>query len=275
MVTYNNFKDNQSNQLQIGELNYASKKGKSVLSFAENVPARDIKSALSLVVCLLLENSSVTNDKSCIHDLLIAEIKKLSEEELTHSNLFGRVNASFAKFVVDFLAMLLLFDSFLYHTAQDAPTPWAGRHLSMDEQCLFQQNQIVLIKFCLQQNEDVAWKLFGKREIRTVGWNVSNLDSLWGKSVWYVCQSKAGVCSSYKDYPATYKGEKRKEMMWIHHFVILQLFHPKYRNEKDVCFQHEDSTMFLCKITLGKTQQYINLYHDSPRYEWLWLGRNC
>ncbi len=184
--TYNNFKDDQGNQLQIGELNYASKKGKRVLSFADNVPARDIKLVLSLVVRLLLEHSSVTNDKSCIHDLLMVEIKKLSKEELTHSNLFGRVNASFAKFVVDFFAMSLLFDSFLYHNAQAAPAPWAGSHLSMDEQRLFQQNQIVLIKFCLQQNEDVAWKLFGKREFGTVGWNVSNLDSLWGKSVRYV-----------------------------------------------------------------------------------------
>ncbi len=274
MDTYNNFKDNQGNQLQIGELNYASKKVKRVLSFADNVPARDIKLALSLVILLLLEHSSVTNDKSCIHDLLIVEIKKSSKEELTHSNSFGRVDASFAKFVLDFLAMSLLFDSFCYYNAQAAPAPWAGRHLSMDEQHLFQQNQIVIIKFCLQQNEDVAWKLFGKRELGTVGWNVSNLDSLWGKSVRYVCQLKAGVCSSYRDYSATYKGEKRKEMMWIHHFVILQLFHPKFCNEKDVCFQHEDSTMFLCKITLEETQQYINLYNDSPRYEWLWLGRN-
>ncbi len=50
---------------------------------------------------------------------------------------------------------------------------------------------------------------------------------------------------------------------------------PKFCNEKDVHFQHEDSTIFLCKITLDKTQQYINQYHDSPRFEWLWLGRNC
>ncbi len=133
MDTYNNFKDNQGNQPQIGELNYASKKGKCVLSFADNVPARDIKSALSLVVRLLLEHSSVTNDKSCIHDLLMVEIKKSSKEELTHSNSFGWVNASFAKFVVDFLEKLLLFDSFLYHNAQAVPAPWAGRHLSMDD----------------------------------------------------------------------------------------------------------------------------------------------
>ena len=156
MDTYNDFQDEQGNQLQIGELTYGSKRVKSVLSFTDNVPARDIKLALSLVVRLLLEHSSVTNNKSCINDLLMAQIKKSSKEELTHSNLFGRVNASFAKFVIDFLAMLLLFDSFLYHNAQAAPAPWAGRHLTMDEQRLFQQHQIVLIKFCLQQNEDVA-----------------------------------------------------------------------------------------------------------------------
>ncbi len=120
MDTYNDFKNNQGNQLQIGELNYASKKGKSGLSFTDNVPARDIKLALSLVVRLLLEHSSVTDGKSCINDLLTVQIKKSSKEELTHSNLFGRVNASFAKFVVDFLAMSLLFDSFLYHNAQAA-----------------------------------------------------------------------------------------------------------------------------------------------------------
>ncbi len=97
MDTYNDLKDDQGNQLQIGELNYAFKKGKCVLSFADNVPARDIKLALSLVVFLLLEHSSVTDDKSCIHDLLMVEIKKSPKEELTHSNLFGRVNVSFAK----------------------------------------------------------------------------------------------------------------------------------------------------------------------------------
>jgi hypothetical protein len=65
-------------------------------------------------------------------------------------------NASFAKFVVDFIAMLLLFDAFIYHNAQAAPAPWAGRHLSIEEQNLFKQNQIVLVKFCLRQNEDQA-----------------------------------------------------------------------------------------------------------------------
>ncbi len=65
------------------------------------------------------------------------------------------------KFVVDFIAMLLLFDAFIDHNAQAAPAPWAVRKLSIKEQYLFQQNQIVLVKFYLRQNEDQAWKLFG------------------------------------------------------------------------------------------------------------------
>ncbi len=128
-----------------------------------------MKSALSLVVRLLLEHSNVPEEKSSIVDLLMIDIKKSLKDKMIHANSTGKVNASFAKFVVDFIAMSLLFDVFIYHNAQAAPAPWAGRHLSIKEQNLFQQNQIVLVKFCLRQNEDQAWKLFGKKEFGTVG----------------------------------------------------------------------------------------------------------
>ncbi len=165
-------------------MKYVSKKGKQALSFVDNVPARDVKSTLSLVVRLLLGHSNAPEEKSCIVDLLMKDIKKSSKDKTIHTNSIGKVNASFAKFVVDFIAMSLLFDAFIYHNAQAAPAPWAGRHLvPIEEQNLFQQNQIVLVKFCLCQNEDQAWKLFGKREFGTVGWTVSNLDSLWGCGV--------------------------------------------------------------------------------------------
>jgi hypothetical protein len=62
--------------------------------------------------------------------------------------------------------------------------------------------------------------------------------------------------------------------MWIHHFVVLKLFCPKFCNETDNCFEHENSGLFVCQFTLDETQQYINLFHDSPKYEWLWLGEN-
>jgi hypothetical protein len=138
--TYNDFQDEQGNQLHIGELKYVTKYGKEALSFVKNDPARDVKSALSLVVRLLLEHSNVPEEKSCVEDLLMKDIKKSSKEERIHSNSIGKVNASFAKFVVDFIAMLLLFDAFIVHNAQAAPAPWAGRILSIEEQYLIQQN---------------------------------------------------------------------------------------------------------------------------------------
>ncbi len=141
--TYNNFQDDQGDKLCIGELQYVSKKGKHALSFVNNVPARDVKSALSLVVCLLLEHSNVPKEKSCIADLLMKDIKKSSKDKTIHANSIGKVNASLAKFVVDFIAMSLLFDVFIYHNEQAAPAPWAGRHLSIKDQNLFQQNRIV------------------------------------------------------------------------------------------------------------------------------------
>ncbi len=73
--TYNNFQDDQGNQLCIGESQYVSKKGKQALSFANNVPARDVKSALSLVVRLLLEHSNVPGKKRSNVDLLMIDIK--------------------------------------------------------------------------------------------------------------------------------------------------------------------------------------------------------
>jgi hypothetical protein len=123
----------KANKLCIGELKYVTKYGKEALSFVNNVPARDVKSALSLVVHLLLKHSNVPEEKSCVVDLLMKDIKKSSKEERIHSNLIGKVNASFAKFVVYFIAMSLLFDAFNDHNAQAAPAPWAGRQQSIQE----------------------------------------------------------------------------------------------------------------------------------------------
>ena len=84
--TYNNFQDDQDNKLCIGELQYVSKKGKQALSYVDNVPTRDVKSALSLVVRLLLEHSNVPEEKSSIVDLLMIDIKKSLKDETIRAN---------------------------------------------------------------------------------------------------------------------------------------------------------------------------------------------
>ena len=42
----------------------------------------------------------------------------------------------------------------------------------------------------------------------------------------------------------------------------------------NIRFEHENSGLFLCQFIFDETQEYMNLFHDSPRYEWLWLGKN-
>ncbi len=70
-----------------------------------------------------------------------------------HSNSFEKVNANFAPFVIDFLSMLLFFDAYTDHDANASPGPWVGRNFSMSEREMIQVDQLVLIKFCLKQNE--------------------------------------------------------------------------------------------------------------------------
>jgi hypothetical protein len=56
------------------------------------------------------------------------------------------------------------------------------------------------------------------------------MNTIWTSSVRYFKRlTDSGVISSHQNYVATYSGNKRKEAMWIHHFVILQLFHVKFK----------------------------------------------
>ena len=104
----------------------------------------------------------------------------------------------------------------------------------MSEWETIQENQLVLIKFCLKQNEVMACKFFGTNIKKNcqLRWQVGECDTLWTVSERYVSKFKSGISSLYKDYQDMYKGDKRKETMWIHHFAILQLFHPKLLKEE-------------------------------------------
>ncbi len=86
--------------------------------------------------------------------------------------------------------MLLLFDAYSNCNANASPAPWAGRNFSMSEQEMIQESQLVLIKFCLKQNEVMALKFFGRttnnKKSCQMGWQVEELDNVWTASVRYV-----------------------------------------------------------------------------------------
>ncbi len=235
-----------------------------------------MKCALVLVVRSFLEHSKVTESSSMVQDSAMLLIKETTYADVFHSNSFGTVNANFAHFVIDFLSMLLLFDAYTDHNANASPAPCVGGNFSMSEREMIQENQSVLIKFCLKQNEVIAWKFFGTNNKKNpqLGWQVGECDTLWTASVRYVSKIESGISSLYKDYQDTYKGDKRKESMWIHHFVFLQLFHPKLLKIESAEFLHDNHSSFDCQFTTNDKQLYKNIFEESPMYNWLWLGRN-
>jgi hypothetical protein len=234
-----------------------------------------VKCALALVVRLFLEHSKVTESSSMVQDSAMLLIKETTNADVFHSNLFRKVNAYFERFVIDFLSMLLLFDAYTDPNENASPAPWVGRNFSMSKQEMIQENQLVLIKFCLKQNEVMAWNYLGtnNKKICQLGWQIGECDTLWTTSVRYVSKFKSGISSSYKDYQDTYTRDKRKKSMWIHHFVILPLFHPKFLKSKPQNF-------FMTIIPLlfvsspPTNSKNIQIFEEFPNYNWLWLGQN-
>ncbi len=105
------------------------------------------------------------------------------------------------------------------------------------------------------------------KNLGQIGWAPGKLDSIWTSSVRFVKQFyDGGVSSSYSS------GEKRNECMWIHHFVILQLFHPKFRHCENVKFLHENHSNFVRRFNSDDKKKYESIFGERPSFNYLWLG---
>jgi hypothetical protein len=124
---WNDFVDEDGNKLNIGKQKYQTKHGTFFPLYVHHVPTRNVKCAFALVVRIFLEHSKVTESSSMVQYSAMLLIKKTTNVDVFHSNSFGKVNANFAHFVIDFLSMLLLFDAYTDHNANASPAPWAGR----------------------------------------------------------------------------------------------------------------------------------------------------
>ncbi len=74
--------------------------------------------------------------------------------------------------------MVLLYDTYTDHNANTSPGPWGGKYLSTNkefrfgnrsESDMFQENQKILIHFCMKQCPDISWKLFGNKTRNQIG----------------------------------------------------------------------------------------------------------
>ena len=132
-------------------------------------------------------------------------------------------------------------------------------------------NKHILIKFCLGQGLSRIAKKTGD-----AGRGSINLGKLWSTSTKFYRQLHAGIISSFESYTDSYTSLKKEQRLWIHHFVILQLFHPAFRKypgeEGDFVFKHDNNHLFLERMTPGQSSMYTKMYGDSPNYSWVWQG---
>jgi hypothetical protein len=179
-----------------------------------------------MLTYLFLEHHTV--EDWLLFDSAMLLVKQSSEGSNVHFNSIGKPNRMFALFVIDFLAMSMLFDSFIDHRSLVAPMPFKKTPLSEEHSGMLVHNKYILIKFCLGQGLSRIHKFFLNEKTGDAGKGVVDLDKLWLTSTKFYCQLHAGIISSFESYIDSYTSLKKEQRLWIHHFVILQLFHPLF-----------------------------------------------
>jgi hypothetical protein len=229
-----------------------------------------------LLTYLKLEHHTI--EDSLLFDSAMLLIKDSSEGAGVHYNSFGKPNRMFAWFVIDFLSMLILFDTFIDHRSLLAPMPFKNVSLSVGHMKMLVHNQKILIKFCLGQGSSSRVdKYFVNEKTGDVGTGCLDLDKLWSTSTKFYCQLKSGIVSSFEAYKDSYIGEKKKQKLWIHHFVILQLFHPLFRfypgdDTVEIEFSDDNHHLFVAKMNDDQRNSCIKTHGNIPDFSWLWLG---
>ena len=84
--------------------------------------------ALTFMMSSTLEHFTVPDKDSTLNDTLMVQIKASSEPSKKtpnslHSNSFGKVNKTFCRFVIEYIAMSLYFDYWGDHATMSAPAP--------------------------------------------------------------------------------------------------------------------------------------------------------
>jgi len=219
-------------------------------SFRERVKPRDVKTALVLLNYLFLEHHTVEN--LLLVDSAMVLIKESSEGAGVHFNSIGKPNRMFAWFVINYLSMCILFDSFINHCSLVAPIPYKNFPMSEENISMLVHNKQILIKFCLSQGNPTAEKYFVNKKTSLVGRGCVDLDKRWSTSTKFCRQFNAGIVSYFESYKDSYIGEKKDQKLWIHHFVILQLFHPLFRfypgDDSELTFTDSNHHLFVVRI---------------------------
>ena len=247
-------------------------------TFRERVKPRDVKTALVLLNHLFLEHHTIEVGDSLLFDSCMLLIKASSEGAGVHFNSIGKPNSMFAWFVIDYLSMCILFDTFMEHRSLVAPMPFANNPMSEELIAMLVHSKQILIKFCIDKGNSKAEHYFVNKKTGQVGRGCVDLDQIWSTSTMFYRKCNAGIVSSFESCKETYIAKKNEQKLWIHHFVILQLFHPLFRfypgDDEELKFSDSNHSLFLMKINEVNLKTYRSHFGDLPNYAWLWRGKN-
>jgi hypothetical protein len=245
--TWDDLVNDNGDPLRFGMVHYTN----ATSTFRERVKPRDVKTALVLVTHLFLEHHTIEVEHSSLFDSCMLLIKASSQGAGVHFNSIGKPNCMFAWFVIDFLSMCILFDTFMEHRSLVAPMPFTKNPMSEENNAMLVHNKQILIKFCIDQGNSKAEQYFVNKKTGQVGRGCLDLDQLWSTSTMFHRKFNAGIVSSFESYKESYIAKKNEQKLWIHHFVILQLFHPLFcfypGENEELPFSDSNTAFFLKK----------------------------
>jgi hypothetical protein len=108
------------------------------------------------------------------------------------------VNKKFARFVIDFISVQLVFHNWYPFSTQFAPSPFA-KNIPEEVKSALKSNQMILINICilLDHNANI---LFVKQGVK--GWPVRTLKQLFSMAVTFKNKFKKGIILSWENYQA-------------------------------------------------------------------------
>ncbi len=138
-------RDSNNQRLLIGLFQFQKKVAST---YTEANSSRDVLAALHLMVMLQLEDFLVCGKLSHICDSQMKFLKMSSNSELTNHNSFGWMNKKFARFVIDFISVQLVFNNWYPFSTQFAPSPFA-KNIPEEVESALKNNQMILINICI------------------------------------------------------------------------------------------------------------------------------
>jgi hypothetical protein len=117
-------------------------------------------------------------------------------------------------------------------------------------------------------HSNITCEYFINEKTGHIGQGCVNLDCLGASHIKFLHQFNVGIVSSFEFYQVTNTDAKKEQLLWIHHFAILLLFHPCFH----IYLNDKTKVKFLRQFTPDNLKSYVAISGNSPNYSYLWVG---